>query len=61
MLKSVQFFPHSTPKVGAFMLETDSFSADFQNHNFQGKRAIHVSFNVDLEKAYTDKFRVNSK
>ena len=43
------------------MLETDSFSADFQNQNFQGKRAIHVSFNVDLEKAYTDKFRVNSK
>lgn len=61
MLKSVQFFPHPTPKAGAFILETDSFSAGFQNQNFQGKRVTHVSFNADLEKAYTDKFRVNSK
>lgn len=61
MLKSVQFFPHPIPKAGVFILESDSFSAEFQNQNFQGKRLTRVSLNVDLEKMYTDKPRVNPK
>lgn len=61
MLKSAGFFPHPFSKACVFILESNCFSVDFQSQSFQGKRATHLSLNVDLEKMYTDKLRVNPK
>ena len=59
--KICTILPPPNSKGRFFILESDSFSAEFQNQNFQGKRVTRVSLNVDLEKMYTDKPRVNPK